>query len=262
MESNSTDGNNGPPSPAHLPSIPAIPIPPPPTSSAYNAIRSTYMSLFNQILDRSFNINCICKTTIKLNSPDKKHSNSNEKKIGISSNLKNCNIFDRVNDFMSDEDEEYDKNENDIEMAGNYVNNNDNNRDRHLYDLDYYEQSLYSNASDQNLLCDSIRLSKSCDLTCFENMRYIHSILKNCFQNDELTDSDHILKFENIWSNLKFVSKNPKSCDYYGSTLFHYAAADNNLELLKCIIAKDPSGVFSIDSKGKFNRISELWCSD
>ena len=154
-----------------------------------------------------------------------------------------------MSDDEEDEDYNDDKNEHDVEMAGNNLTDT---RDRHLFELDYFEQSMLNATSNQNIVntANISKLSKACDLSCFENMRYIHSSLKNCFSNTELTPQEHFSKFEDIWSNLKFLCKNPKSCDYYGSTVFHYAAADNNLELLRCLVGKDPSGVFCVDSKG------------
>jgi hypothetical protein len=74
-----------------------ISIPPPNTLTA---IRSTYMNLFNQILDSSFNINCICKTTYRMNTNS---SSSEASSFLVEKNT--CNIFDRANnDFMSDDE--------------------------------------------------------------------------------------------------------------------------------------------------------------
>jgi len=244
---NSNNNNNN-----EIPPPPLIHIPP---TNTLNAIRSTYMNLFNQILDNSFNINCICKTTFKSNALSAATSSQTTKK---------CNIFDKGhNDFMSDddEDEEFmnDKNENDIEMQGNVLNEEPRRhleRDMILLELDYAEESP-SNVNNSN---NNKKMSKICDLSCFEHMRYVHSTLKNCFSTVAIANEaslstantqSNLDKFEAIWESLKFLKKNPKSCDYYGSTLFHYAAADDQRELLKCLVEKDSTGVFCIDSKGK-----------
>ena len=215
-----------------------VPIPPPNT---LNAMRSTYMNLFNQILDTSFHINCICKTTFKSSASSSAPTQSGSAK---------CSIFDQVHhDFMSDDEDDDEKdeslmndnNENDVEMQDNPLNES---QDRALLNLDYL---------DQEVCCASnIKLSKTCDLSCFEHMRYIHSTFKNCFQSQRANERENTNaeRFESAWLSLKFLSKNPKSCDYYGSTLFHYAASDNQVELLKCLFKKEPSGVFCIDSKG------------
>ena len=260
MENTTENNNNATTNNNNLP----IQIPPPNT---LNAIRSTYMNLFNQILDSSFNINCICKTTIKLNANSKQKQN-HQSKLNV---MNKCNIFDKVHgDFMSDEDDNEeiveeeenvngendldhllnDKNENDIEMANNTLN--ELSRDRILFDLDYMDQQ-----NDQFVL--NKRMNKICDLSCNEHMRYVHSTFKNCFSptlhpnpNNNESKMSNGEKFEAIWKSLKFLSKNPKSCDYYGSTLFHYAASDNQCDLLKRLVEKDPSGVFCIDSKGLF----------
>lgn len=199
--------------------------PRPPPMAANFAVRMTYMSLFNQILDSSININCICKTTNKIDQEDKKQ-NSNK------------NIFDKkVNDFMSDEEEEEtDENKSDVEMI-------DNSNETRLYDLDHTNQVEATSRS--------VNLNKICDLSCFENMRYVHFVLKNCFyQANEQNLSEKLSKFENLWTNFKFLSKYPKSCDYFGTTIFHYAAAENCYYLLKYSLLKYPDGVFCIDSKG------------
>ena len=242
-ENNNNEGDNNNSS-SFSSNLTPIPIPPPNT---LNAIRSTYMNLFNQILDSSFNINCICKTTFKLT------ETSISAKTTLNTTNK-CNIFDKGhNDFMSDDDEEdyettpnyngncmNDKNDNDIEMQDNPLNDSQN---RSLFSLDYMDQS------NPNKFVNNKKLNKICDLSCFEYMRMLHSTFKNCFQN-KTDEYQQLERFESIWESLKFLSKNPKSCDYYGSTLFHHAASDNQVDLLKCLVKKDPNGVFCIDSKG------------
>ena len=179
---------------------------PPSNQGNLNSLR-TYMLLFNQILDNSLNINCICKTT--------------SKSVENSRNLDQ--IFDR-NDFLSDSE--------DVEMENS-------------------ESDTQSRLEDLDLESKSITHKRICDLSCFENMRYIHFVLKNCFHDlNEDNFSERYTKFENMWENFKFLAKNPASCDYYGTTIFHYAAADNNYELLKFSLQKYPEGVTCIDSKG------------
>jgi hypothetical protein len=254
-DNNSNTNNNDVPPP------PLIHIPP---TNTLNAIRSTYMNLFNQILDNSFNINCICKTTFKSNA-SLSSSSSSAAATASSHTTKKCNIFDKGhNDFMSDDDddEEFmnDKNENDIEMQGNILNEESSRRRRHperdmiLLDLDYAEESPSNEFTVNNTNTNNNKkMSKICDLSCFEHMRYVHSTLKNCLSPSlsNTNTKSNLDKFEVIWESLKFLKKNPKSCDYYGSTLFHYAAADDQCELLKCLVEKDSTGVFSVDSKGK-----------
>ena len=226
---------------------------PPPILPTLNAIRSTYMNIFNQILDNSININCVCKIATKLSSPSKSKINpTSPSKIDL--NTYKVNVFDRGSDFMDDDDDDDnqsydDTNKNDIEMENNHINENQN----RLFNLDYLDGS--SN-EDKNELDEytaaskRAKLSKMCDLSCVENMKYAHAILKACFTDTECSSVDNELKFEAAWSSLKFISKYPKSCDYYGATIFHYAALNNNYELLKHAIRKHPNGVFLVDSKG------------
>ncbi|CAF1027490.1 unnamed protein product [Brachionus calyciflorus] len=189
---------------------------PPPLPNTLSSLRMTYMSLFNQILDNSININCICKTTSKI------AENTTSENAP-----KNMNqVFDR-NDFMSDSDDSDEEMNTESKVSEAHIQNLDHDLDKNPY------------------------LNRMCDLSCFENMRYVYFVLKNCFQGlDEQNLEEKILKFDQLWLNFKFINKNPKSCDYYGTTLFHYAAADNCFHLLKYSLEKYPQGVFCIDSKG------------
>lgn len=179
---------------------------PPVFPGTLNSLRMTYMNLFNQILDNSININCICKTTSK--NVENAHSLEN--------------VFER-NDFLSDSE--------DVEME------NSSDPQSHLENLDYESKA--------------VNFNRICDLSCFESMRYIHFVLKNCFYDlNEENLAEKCAKFEHSWENFKFLTKNPASCDYYGTTIFHYAASDNNYELLKYSLKKYPEGVSCVDSKG------------
>lgn len=100
---------------------------------------------------------------------------------------------------------------------------------------------------------DNRSFDKICDLSCFENLKYVSYSLKNSIGNvnpDNSLASEICEKFEKTWSSFNFLVENPVSCDYNGTTIFHYAAADNDIHLLRLIIKKYLNGVFSVDSKG------------
>lgn len=202
--------------------VPAPPAPPP----ALNSIRTTYINLFNQILDSSININCICKTTHR-----KSLSNeSSQPTTGTPAR------YIDGNDFMDDNDSDSDSDQNDIEMEET--------------DENQIRLNQLSSLVQKTPECFGERQEKKiCDLTCFENLKYIHNLLKNCFV--KYTNEEEALnEFEVRWNSFKFLCDDPKSCDYYGTTIYHYAASDNNFELLKCLVNKFPDGVLCLDSKG------------
>lgn len=143
-------------------------------------------------------------------------------------------------DDDDDDDQEPDINSSDIEMR-----NNDENEVR-LTELSYLVQQ---NESPFNRK----QAQKICDLSCFENLKYIHNLLKNCFTIPRMNgggDSECVADFEDKWNGFKFLRDEPRSCDYYGTTIYHYAASDNNFDLLKCLVDKYPDGVLCLDSKG------------
>ena len=194
--------------------------PPPPNISA---MRNSYITMFNHILDNSININCICKTTTKQHSKDTRQP---------------------INDFMDDDDEDDDRNENDIEMRADVDA-----AEAQLTQLDLLSESTNDPENSDIKILPQRQHKKVCDLGCFENLRYVHNLLKRCFNNDFELD-ECIKLFEVKWAELKFLNKDPRSCDYFGSTIFHYAASDNNFELLRCVIGKYPAGALCLDSKG------------
>jgi hypothetical protein len=232
---------------APLPSLPPLPPLPPlllpqphnlaMQTPAISSIRSSYMNLFSQILDNSIKINCICKTTTKITNvtpiPNQYAASHN--------------------DFMNDDDDdEYDdSNSNDVEMKS-FATENENE-----LNLNRVIDRTSQNSNTNGLY--NYQHNKICDLSCFENMRYIHNTLKNCFKNisNKVEEEDNqksldkeINEFEVKWNSFTFLKNDPCSCDYYGTTIFHYAASDNNYELLRCLIGKYSQGVYCLDSKG------------
>ena len=203
------------------------PLPPPPPIQTLNAIRMTYMNLFNQILDNSINIDCICKTTIK----------GDNENICEKENV--TRGFDVNSDFMDDSEDDVD---NDVIMNEPIESQNEN----LLSNLDIVpnESLLHLDVHDSRYKFSNRRV---CDLSCFENLRFVYWSLKNCFNEDE---SQFRAKFGLKWEKFKFLRKDPKSCDYYGTTIFHYAASNNNYELLNYALEKYPDGVLCVDSKG------------
>jgi hypothetical protein len=220
---------------------PLLPPPPPlPTTSQIQMddARQTYLNSFNQILERSININCICKTTKrrKYNKNDDNNVNTIQKLAKRSINEKN--VFD-ANDFMNDDDDDDDDDHNDgIEMIV------DSDQD----DLQInFNHILYELQLDDD---DDKNNYKSCDFSCFEYIRHVYLILKCCFKQQ---DTEKALKsFDKKWSLFRFLNNKPNSCDYFGTTLFHYAASDNNCSLLESLLKKYADGVFCVDSKGFF----------
>jgi hypothetical protein len=154
-----------------------------------NSLRSSYMEIFNEILDTSLNINCICKTSSSV--------------LGESSNELLETEKDRIQ-----------------------INN--------------------------------VSIHRRCDLSCFENMKYVHFTLKNVFLQSSSNDNHQRQtlslsldeRFDRAWQSYKFLLDNPQACDYYGTTIFHYAACDNNLLLLKYSLKKHANGVYCTDTKG------------
>lgn len=138
-------------------------------------------------------------------------------------------------DDESDSDSAY---QNDVEMRA--------------VDVDQARQIELSSLVQKAEMFGTNQQKKICDLSCFENLKYIHNVLKSCFSvaNDQSEGNFAGKQFEAKWTEFKFLSENPKSCDYYGTTIYHYAASDNNFELLKCIVRKYPNGVLCLDSKG------------
>jgi hypothetical protein len=210
------------------------PAPPLPLSSNLNSIRTTYVNLFNQILDSSINIDCICKTT-------KKNQEKLKSELSAAANrfpTKN----DSHDDFMDDDDEtdtdEDNQVNNDVEMTLNEEN----------HEVRYHELSSLVQQFESPF--GRRQSAKICDLSCFENLKYIHNLLKNCFTRQGASDYECLAEFEDKWNRFKFLRDDPKSCDYYGTTIYHYAASDNNFDLLKCLVKKYPDGVLCLDSKG------------
>lgn len=198
-------------------------------ASSPNAFRSTYLNAFNQIFDNSINVNCICKTTvINLNKT-------------IPTRISHKQIFDNCNDdFMSSDEEE-----NTINSLVKVQQSNVSNF------LDEIEKKL----TELELIpADDPRISTSqCDCSCFENLRCVYNVLKNSFRNSLYDDNleECCKNFETKWSSFKFLSTDPsRCCDYYGTTIFHYAASDNSYELLKSMLIKCPNGVTCLDNKG------------
>lgn len=232
---------SGPPQPQPPPSPP--PLPPNQSNRApgtLNAIRQTYMNLFNQILDNSININCICKTTTLRRpsgmspAPNKKFKHNSHKKI-----------FDYDN-FLSDEEDDDDESSNELKK-----NETDTTAD--LGSAFAYSYGIGSFLRDSDY--DEVGLNQNlCDLSCFEKMRFVHAKLKESVivrsQQTYFYDNSRDDQFERLWMTFKFLSKCPTSCDYYGTTIFHYAATDENPELLKRCLRKFSDGVKCIDSKG------------
>jgi hypothetical protein len=211
--------------------VPAPPTPPP----TLNSIRTTYINLFNQILDSSININCICKTTQRQQHNGSKQSH--EERI-----IRTATRCPDDQDFMDDSDG---NNEVDLESGNAQVdvemNETDENHARQMELSSLIQKAEVFGVNQQK---------KICDLSCFENLKYIHNVLKNCFGASSSYESS-LYQFEAKWNEFKFLSDNPKSCDYYGTTIYHYAASDNNFQLLRCIVRKYPEGVLCLDSKGK-----------
>ncbi len=174
-----------------------------------NALRSTYMNIFSQIFENSINIECICKT---------------ESKNDIFNSSPAKQVLDRgVDDFMDSDDE--------TPENGDSMNVDD-------------------PSKTQNSRATSTAAKKICDLSCFEQLKFVSFSLKSCLaggnsSDDQLTSED-LEKFEKLWSNYSFLVKNPKSCDYNGTTIFHIAAIDNALKLLKVVTNICPSGVLAL----------------
>lgn len=222
--------------------VPPPPPPPPPNTSrmppqlptaTINAMRMTYINLFNQILDYSVNVNCICKTTAPSpNSHMRHHNPTSSKRIKLSESQNKQNPFDG-NNFLSDEEEDEEEQSNHrVEMEGACSNMN-------IYDLEY----------DSPVSVNTSRL-KICDLSCFEKMRYVNCALKACLARQTDDEREHKVEFDKQWASFKFLSRNPSCCDYYGTTIFHYAATEPNANLLKYCLEKYPDGVRCVDSKG------------
>jgi hypothetical protein len=237
--------------PAYDPAENAVaptPAPPPPPEPPVNliqnlaALRTTYIGIFNQILDNSLNINCICKTTKETTTPPpdtpKEKQTADERKL----------IFDQANSFMSDDDDD-DEEDDSVVMtdenaapvsAAAAITERQQSRinvggislaDIKLTNLDIESDLLNTN---------NCKINKICDLSCFENMKYVHFTLKNCFHGPSLEENE--ANFNRVWHSFKFLAKYPKSCDYYGTTIYHYAASDSddNLNLLRCTLQKYP----------------------
>lgn len=211
---------------------PPTPPPPPATGSHPETFRSNYLNAFSQIFNDSLNVNCICKTTV--------HSS-----IKQTFKLNKLNPFDNQ-DFMSDDDDDDDA---DTEQYSDEIRN-----------LIRTQQSIESNLLSQveqkltelDLLApnDSRILKSQCDCSCFDNLRLVYNQLKNSFRSSANLD-ECIRVFEQKWCSFKFLSSDPsRCCDYYGTTVFHYAASDNSYELLKILLAKCPRGVECLDAKG------------
>lgn len=207
------------------------PAPPPapslPNPTSQGSLRTTYINLFNQILDNSININCICKTTQRINEKNLNQNSHSRQRYDHS-------------DFMDDDEDNSDSA--DIEM-------------RNIEEHEVREIQLNSLTLAQPPIVHLAetfgrkQYKKICDLSCFENLKYIHNVLKNCFNNSNDIDKAKG-NFEEKWNSFKFLRDDPKSCDYYGTTIYHYASSDSNFELLKCIVSKYPRGVECLDSKG------------
>ena len=187
-----------------------------------NALRSSYVNVFNQILDNSINVNCICKTTKECSpsSPASRRppsSSSSSQSTRKKTRVDLTKVFDRANDnhFMSgDEDDHEQENAESTASSSSASHANDvfmGGGGGGLADLDVESDALLS--------INNCRINKICDLSCFENMKYVNFALKNCFVRSDLAESE--LKFEHVWNSFKFLRKYPKSCDYYGTTIFH-----------------------------------------
>ncbi len=198
----------------------------PPLPSPLNSIRTTYVNLFNQILDSSINIDCICKTTKK--KQEKLKTELTENRL--------TDKDDAHDDFM---DDDTDNDSYNVEME-----NNEDSQEIRYHELSSLVQQFEAPFGRR-------QSAKICDLSCFENLKYIHNLLKICFTREGASEEDCLAEFEDKWNRFKFLRDDPKSCDYYGTTIYHYAASDNNYDLLRCLVQKYPDGVMCLDSKGK-----------
>jgi hypothetical protein len=231
---------------AYDPENAVAPPPPPPPQPPVNliqnlaALRTTYIGIFNQILDNSLNINCICKTTKEAPSPDK------EKHVPKRAELHQLTVdrkllFDQGNNFMSDDEEADDS----IVMADENApppnDSQQSNASTNETDINLANIKLTNLDIESDILSiNNCKINKICDLSCFENMKYVHFTLKNCFHGPCLEENE--AKFNRVWDSFKFLAKYPKSCDYYGTTIYHYAASDSddNVNLLRCTLHKYP----------------------
>ena len=164
-------------------------------------------------MDNSININCICKTTLNRSGLNNKAQTQANKKVKLNSNDQQ-KIFDTENFLSDDEEEGLKMDDVDFIAIASYLRNLD------------VDESCTENTNSAKF--------KICDLNCFERMRYVHSTLKNCL----LASDDKKIKFDQMWASFRFLAKCPTSCDYYGTTIFHYAAADDNSELLEFLLRK------------------------
>ena len=86
-----------------------------------------------------------------------------------------------------------------------------------------------------------------CDLSCFENLKYIFSKLKDSLNPKTNSFEENLDNLSKTWLSFEFLDKYPNICDYYGTTLFHYAASsDNHIFLLKFLLDKFSNGIYSV----------------
>jgi hypothetical protein len=81
----------------------------------------------------------------------------------------------------------------------------------------------------------------TCSKSCFENIEYVHLKLQNCFKiGTTLEESE--AEFNRTWDSFNAIVKYPNSCDFLGTTVYHYAAANinDNADLLRCVLQKYP----------------------
>ena len=244
------------PSRSQAPAAPPAPPLPQPTTTTLNAIRQTYMNLFNHILDSSININCICKTTTLRGFRSPSTSRLYKKFKHNKSGSSHKTIFEGGN-FLSDEEEE----ESDEGMSvdsGTGSSSKDTDDSDSTVDLGSafaYSNEMGSFLRDSDYDEFGVNKQNMCDLSCFEKMRFVHAKLKESVLAANAAvvttkKSTATSLFDRLWAAFKFLSKHPTSCDYYGTTIFHYAALDDNPELLMRCLEKYPDGVKCIDSKG------------
>ena len=210
-------------------------------TSSLNALRTTYMSLFNQMITNSLSINCLCKTTKDLQQTAQSPTPTSSFATKISRNP-----FDRpASDFMDDDDDDDD--DDGVDDATTNGNTNGG-------------AVANENAAPQPTngflipsLCErtgKLQLNRTCDLSCFESLKFMSCSLKRCFDPASGDQSEEASKFDAVWSSFALLAERPQSCDYYGTTVFHYAAADNAYGLLRCALRKYPAGHALTDSKG------------
>jgi ankyrin repeat protein len=91
---------------------------------------------------------------------------------------------------------------------------------------------------------------RTCNMSCYTVLKRHYDMLNSCLDHatNEL-NNEELNKFDQKWSE-SFLNEYPQATDFYGFSIYHYCASNNNLKLFKCALRNYSKGIDLVDAKG------------